>query len=521
MSSLIRLAFTPVGPPLLYGLAAAALLLFPAYPQRQGGRFVLALITGFVTLWIAAWAVLPVPVTTTLSLAADELPPLALRTAVHGDLWPLLAAVAFLGVVGVGWPHHRGKVDSTSFGAGFLLLAATLLVIVADNLPAVLLGWAVFDAAWLLAVTRGPGLGERRDVHALPLLSLAAIWGVLVAAPPGIGTHPWSRLDLPPWANLLLGLTVWVRAGVYPFPHIQWQTSFSIPEPWLWASWLAGVGWLAHWTRVPGSDAIWGHPAWVVTAVLALFASTLEAWLTRSPSRRWPHMARQRWSALLLIPWVWRDQAIAVLATAGPATVVAGSLWRLAGNLPGWLGLVTQWAAAAWIWGFPGTLGAGWRQVPMALGQVQPLLAWGGLVAEVLLLSALVVPTPAREQVRYGVLGLAVLLGGYLGVWTGLAPRWLVSAGQPWLVSVGVPLVAGSILAWRYEGLMHHLTAWRWLLRLLPTLQPLASLPRQVGRWAWLALGGTFALFEGAGWFGWLLTAGLIAWLWLRLWGGG
>ncbi len=509
--------FTPWGPVLVYGLTAAALLVvnprrFPRLSQA------LALLgTWVVAVWVMVWRLVPAPVAHVLVLSPGDAPPLFVRTQVSATIWPLLGVLAALGAAGACVPLRppAGRVPVLS--GGLVLLAGAMVVLVAENLPALLLGWVVLEVGLLTRMGETRGAMPVRALG-LSLLTALIVWVIVVTQP--FAMAPWSDLVLPEWALALLGLAVWVRLGAYPFHREGERPRRGLPEAWQWAPAVAGVGWLVRWISLPGSERIWGHQVWVFLGVVAVFGSALAAWTSRAPSVRWHWVLIQRMSTLVLVPWVWRGESFLVGSMLGGGVLLAGVARSMLREYPIPRGSrELGWALAAWVWGVPGLLTSPWREVPLSVGAWQPLLGSALFLADALVVSALLLGESSRGPFRWRhALPLGVLVGALL-VWNVMAvPLGWVQVGRWW----GSALVVGSIggfLAWQYDRIFVDMRAWAWGIRVLASLEPVEEMIRNVVRWGWMGVGGVLSLLEGAGWVGWLLLAAVLAWVWSYLGG--
>ena len=515
----LSILFTPWGPVLMYALTAA--VLFGVNPRRfsrvaQG----IALSSAWMVLfWVFLWRVVPVPVTHVLRLGTEVVPPLFVRTAVSLEVWPLIGVVGVLAAAGTCVPLRPPPGRVPVLSAGFVLLAGSMLVLVADNLPALLFGWVVVDSALLALSVETRGLVPARALG-FSLATALALWLVMVTHPTAVVGAPWRALELPRWALVLLGASAWVRLGAYPF-HREWERGrSSLPEPWLWAPAVAGIGWFLQWVRLPGSEAVWGENVWLFLGVVAFFGSALATWTSRSPSVRSRWVLIHRLSALVIVPWVWQGWSFLVGKQLGSVVVLAGVARILLREYPLPRGTkVLSWVAAAWIWGVPGLLSTPWRELPLSVGEWQPLLAAAIFLADALIASALLLPDPVRGQPRWRhVIPISFLLAPLL-VWNLMAePQGFLTVPRWW----GAAAIAGGIgafLAWQYERIFVDVRPWVWGIRVLASLEPVESGARNLVRWGGMAIGGILTLLEGAGWLGWLFFSAVLAWIWRYLGG--
>ncbi len=474
-------------------------------------RGIVVLATGAVWLWFLTFSLSPVPLVHTLTLQGplDMSITLLLRLDAGHRAFALLAATAALGgslLLPRQLPPGRAPGPSTAL----ILLAGVLLITMAGNLLTLLLGWAITHAAYLgLLLGGGPRTAWR--TVGLVLLGGWLLWVVLAASPPQATVLPWEKTRFPPWALLLLGMSVWLYLGAYPFHRQHRVAAPGVPAPWLWLDVVAGAAWLWHWMSLKGSEAIWAHDAWLVLALFAAFGSALIAWLSEAPRARLVWAMIQRTGLLLLVPLLGRNAAFAAIIALTAAVIFAGGAFLVLQNRALARGRrVAYVLALALFWGLPWTPGGAVRPLLLALAHRSPWLAVLLVLADALVLGGLSVPVTLptrgrkREMVRVTFFLLPALIVGYM---TGR--EWHLSL-TAWGWTTLIPLIGGGLLAWQRPRVFAEMRNWAWGMRVMAYLEPWEMTAQRLVGWTITGVGGVVALIDGAGWVAWLFLALLL-----------
>ena len=516
MTAVLSLALTPWGPVLVLLLGAAAL--FPVNVRRlpRAVQVVTIAILFLAWTWVMAWRLLPAPV------VSAEVTRAPLDVAVYAlfrvdtTTWPFSATVMTVGLIGaLLWPTRPpiGRVSGPSVGLMFIVGA--LLMTMAGNLLALFLGWVVMDAAYLALLLEAHPRATGRGVG-LTLLGALLLWGIVALLPTDVSIQPWEQLVLPGWALGVLGLSVWLRIGVYPLHRPRDLPLPGFPPPWLWLDVIAGGSWLVRWALLIGASTFWQNRTWLVVAVFAFFGSALAAWLSPSVERRLEWALIHRTSVFLLLPLASPPPWNALVLSLGIAIVLAGGalLTLRHMGLP-FAQQIASVLATLIFWGMPFTAGAPARLV--IAGGMQ-WYVWVGfllMLGDALLLGTLLVPDIGRGNdggdwrgaLRVGILLLPVIL----------IPAFLPIPPKPpstWLWATLLPLVLGVLVAWQYERIFVDVREWVWGMEVLTYLRPLEVGGRGLTVWMLTALGGIVTLLEGAAWLGWIFLFGLVLLLW-------
>lgn len=548
------LLLTPLGPVAV--LAGGAMLLMPVNVRRLPRVVqVLALLaTGIAWVWTLALRASPAPVEAVWPLITPIHHPLHFLLRLDSTTWPLAALVTTVGFGGALLlsPHPPvGRVSGPT--AGLLLVAGALGMVMAANLLTLVAGWWLMDAAYLALLVEEGRAGAGRTVG-LSLVGLLVLWMVLTGVGPEAATLPWNLTSFSGWTVGLMGLSVWLRLGVYPLHRPVVWTTPGMPWPWLWLDGVAGGAWFLRWASLANAAAIWNTPLWLALGVFAVLGSSLAAWVTRLSHRRLTWVLINRASTLVLVTVLGVGNLqgatwalVAAFALAGAALLVLQDGPRARGQHLLW-GL-----AALTLWGAPLTLGAPMRAVLAHVWTHGRLLGSGMLLADTLALAALWFPLPGipsrnrdsgvagtspsplqrigipglprRRNPHYGAAPAAARALFFLmpALLVGGISRWGLSHLPPgtWAWTTLVPLALAALLVWQRERIFVDVREWEWGLGVLARLEPLEALARRAAAWILTGMGGLLYLVEGAGWLGWLLLAGLLAVVWRYLPPGG
>ena len=521
LDSLLTILFTPWGPVLV--LAAGVALLFPVNVRRLP-RVVQAttiFVTGLAWLWIVLLRLSPAPIRHVGATQPVLDVSMYAVLEVNQTTWPFAALVATVGLGGALLLPRRppvGRVSGPS--AGLLLLTGALIMVIAGNLPALLLGWVLMDTAYLALLLDARPRAMERTVG-LTLGGFLLLWAVLVGTTPTEVATPWEHAVFPTWALVLMGLSVWLRLGAYPLHRQHAVQVPGLPLPWLWLDAVVGGSWLLRWALLAGASAVWRHDVWWILGVFAFFGSALAAWISRAPGTRLVWIVIQRTGFLVLLPLLgvaaFPNAVVAMVA----AVVLGGNALFLLRTQATTISSRVAWLlAAAVLWGLPWTLGAPVRAVIAFAWEQSMLLGLAMLLGDALVAASLLLVNGGPEpegwlyKARVAIfLVPALILGGMMA--NGLTLSWAT-----WAWTTVVPLALGLFFAWQYERIFVDVREWAWGLRILAYLEPVEALARNALQWTLLALGGFVALLEGAGWLGWLLLAGTLTLVWRYLPGG-
>ncbi|RME81287.1 MAG: hypothetical protein D6775_13970 [Caldilineae bacterium] len=440
--------------------------------------------------------------------------------------------VLFCAVSLPGWQQEPGAVDGRAWA--LLLGCCGLLVVLAAS-------WVGLTLVWALMML-GTGLiagGFARDaarawsaaILSTFLLLIASLLEGDTALTNVVGAVPLSALG-----QFLLIMAAMVPLGAYPF-H-TWLLSPSARAPGRHLT-LHIVPALAAIHLLGRFDLpLLSAQAWPILAISSLLGSALVAWAAHDTQRAWSYVLINRASWVLL--------ALAMIhgSTAKAAamlllTLAAGSaLWAIARVVPRdrrWhLPLLGNMAV---LYGLPLTPGF---VASTALGRlVRPSLLLAGwllvLLGQTLFVAALwrrsLLPPEEATDAAVGrprALVLPMALAAGLALWAGLFPAslyrligletdavglfslWREAGLTGWLTLL-LPLAAGLALARSEEKLFAPWRGWQADMARLVGLDWLYGLLSRMLDGLALALGLLADLIDGAGQFGWVLLALLVA----------
>ena len=509
--------FTPWGPIIL--LLAGALVLLPLNIRRlprvvHVGTFFILLLS---FLWVVGWRLSPVPIEHVLAIRSPLGVPFYISLRVSPEMWPFSVLVVLAGVLGaLGMPllPPAGYVSGPT--PGLTLLAGALLITLADNLPALFLGWLLMDAAYMaLLLDARPRMVSRLVV--LILLGDLILWVVMIGTPRDMVIASWPSMALSSGFLGLLALSVWVRLGVYPLSRLPVMDVPGFPLVWLWVDVVAGASWLVRWLSLQGADEFLSHPAWWGIGGFAFFGSALVSWLTDDPALRRKWVWGQRVSAMVLLVVFGRaDVRVAlVLSTTAAILFTIPPLTTRPISSHSFISRLMYLLAILILWGVPWTLGQGIRLLLENVWERQPALGFILMWGDALVLASLLVGAVYTHEESGGgfvasrwcpaaiFLG-GMLLGNVVVVWReGLRVANLLS--PPTLIHTTLlPLTIGTLTAWQHDRIFANLQNWRQIFQRLTYLVPGETILRNAFRWLYTSLGGLLHILEGAGWFGWL-----------------
>ncbi len=497
----------------LFILVATGVLLLPFHVRRVPHlvQVVVILTTGVVWGWMIAFTLSPIPLVHTLSLRGplDMSIHLLLRLDNGHRMFAFIAATAALGGSFL-LPRLLPPGRTPGPSSALFLLAGTLTITMAGNLLTLLLGWAITNAAYLGLLLSGGPRATWRTVG-LVLLGGLLLWVVLAMSPPYATVLPWEKTHLPSWALVLLGLSVWLYLGAYPFHRQHRVAAPGVPAPWLWLDVIGGAAWLWYWFSLPGSETIWSHRVWLGLALFAAFGSALAAWLSDAPRTRLVWAMIQRTGLLLLVPLLGPERTFpAILGLVAAVVFAGGALLILHSRTLAKGQRVAYALALALFWGLPWTPGGAVRALLATLAHISWGLMFLLLIADALLLGSLLTPLrPPLPGRKREMIRVALFLGPALFV--GFLEGSALSLQLPvfgW--TTALPLGLGIILAWQRPRVFLEMRNWAWGMRVMAYLEPWETTTRRLTGWTLMGLGGIVALFDGAGWMAWLVLALLL-----------
>lgn len=462
-----------------------------------------------------------------------------LRIQLDGWAWLaglVLVLVAFVAVALPGWRWRQGFVDPRLW----LLLTATctLLVVLSGSWMAVLAAWA------LMLLMAGLGAGSTGSGAALTwstgLLTMTFLLFVPLVNGSGSLEAPIESLRLNPQAQLLLVLAGVIQLAVYPF-HI-WVTPQALRSPGrqLGVHLLPGLA--AFYLLGRFELPLLASQAWVPFVVVALLGSALVSWAAQD--------AQQSWAFVLINRATWAVLALGLAQAPAPGgailplmTLALGAiLWAVAG-IAAWH-YRWQWPALlaiAVLYGLPLTPGLAPNLLLGGLANTSIGLAvWPLLVlAQILFFAALLLrryPRPEEPGASSAftplTLVLTLALSGGLALWWGFYPAVLArltgsnvadlggslfgllqGAGTASLLTLVLPIALGVLLAATDERLFGSIRGWQDNVAQVGSLRWLYGGVERVLYWLNTGFGFVADIVDGAGQFGFVLLAVLIAWL--------
>lgn len=533
---------TPLGPALILSLGALAFLLLPLQvpPWLRRLLATFAAILAMLLVW-RLWPRIGEP-----SVGWLWQPPIAsgrqIGWAVDGWSW-LASMLLLIGTtVALLLEEAEGYHRRAVYSATLFLAAACLGFVFAANLLTLLFMWFLTDLA--LALRTQPVSRPGAFVRAWGISSFG-VWLLLAAL---VAVSPFTSQPiplvgpLPPLSRTLLTLAAFLRIGIYPL-HL-WRDPAAADEPGPFIALFLLVPTTGLWLlgRVVGLGGWSPIGLWPTLGVLALLGSALAAWAEGNEDRSRGWILVNRASLVLLVVAFHPSPAqvgiawtLVNLALGGAALVVG----HAAGEGWGWRFPIVVGAAA--LWGLPLTTG-----FPMRLalaGLTPPQGTWYLwlvlLLAETLLAAALWRTLAVRQRVSRtlhsatlarllfaalltapAILALGImppLLGRIISlpsVSTDLSPLLTVlrETTLPLWINLTVPLLLGLLLAVERDAIFAELRGWQTAIIATAGLEWLYRGVRRSGAWLAAGLRGGSALFEGEGYFGWLVVIGLVIW---------
>ncbi len=505
-------------------LLLGAVVLWPLNVRRtpQIVRGGVVFIFALACVWVFAWRLSPVPIEHMLSVYGPLGVPFFITLRVSSLAWSFAALIVSLGLLG-GLLGMRSTLPSgyvSGPGVGLVLLAGALLMVLADNLPALFLGWLIMDAAYMVLLLDVQRMASRLVV--LILGGLLILWMVMIISPREMVVSSWSEMVYSRGLLGLLALSVWWRLGIYPLSRLHVLDVPEFPVAWLGIEIVAGTSWLLRWLSLPGAGEFWSNPAWWGIGSFAFFGSALAAWLAGDRDDRLRWVMIQRASVLVLLVGMFGESVVRVAWLLSTAIILIPFILQLLAKLPSSpLAKGSRILAILILWGLPWTLGGGVRFVLYQLWEwhswIGFVLVWGdALVLATLLLS---VEEGDEEQIsgRWGYEGLFVgVIVGLLVVWgvmewgRGVRVANLLSPTTSYIYTTLLPLTLGGFLAWQHKRILINIQEWYHTLQHLIYLTPEEKVLNNLLRWTYTGLGGILYLLEGPGWLGWLVLGLLI-----------
>jgi len=447
-----------------------------------------------------------------------------------------ISLLAFTAVVLPGWRWRPGFIDPRLWS--LLTVAFALLVVMSDTWISLLAAWVLMTL--FLGLTAGAtSLSSTKAWSAGILSTLFLIGASLLNGVDSLNIALRGQ-PLNAQAQLLVVLAAALQLGVYPF-HL-WLVPETRCSP--------GRHLIIH--LVPGLAALQllgvfdlallASQAWTPLAIVALLGSALAAWADPNRDRAWVYVLINRSVWAVLILGLTRLPAPAGAIYPLAVLALGGALWAITRVSP----YRSRWSvphllAAALFLSLPLTPGFISNLVLGQLaGSIIGLPGWIlVLLAQIMLVAAMFRSTnpqaveddeqPNRTS-RF--VAIALVMVALLTVWWGVFPANLASlagyapseafvgllaqlqqAGWAGWVTLLLPIALGLLIAIFDERLFGALRGWQM------NLAHIAGLG-----WLYEGLGRIFVavntgisslsdLLDGAGQFGWVLLAALVAWI--------
>jgi len=447
-----------------------------------------------------------------------------------------ICLLAFTAVALPGWRWRPGFVDPRHWS--LLTAALALLVVLSDTWISLLAAWALMTAfLGLAAAATSSGSAKAWSVGILSTLFLmgASLLNGVDSLNIALRGQPLNAQ-----AQLLVVLAAALQLAVYPF-HL-WLVPETRRSP--------GRHLIIH--LVPGLAALHllgvfdltllSSQAWAPLSIVALLGSALVAWSDPNRDRAWIYVLINRgvWAVLIL----GLTRLPAPVGAIYPLAVLAlgGALWGIARVNP----YRSRWSvpyllAAALFLGLPFTPGFVSNLVLGQLaGSVFGLPGWIlVLLAQIMLVAAMFRPT--SPQVADDVdqpngtsrfVTVALVMAAILTIWWGVFPANLANlagyapsdafggllaqfqqAGWAGWMTLLLPIVLGLLIGLFDERLFGALRGWQMNLAHIAGLGWLYDGLGRVFSVVNTTIGSLSDLLDGAGQFGWVLLAALIAWI--------
>ena len=476
--------------------------------------------------------------------------PLGLTTTITFQLngWAWLAGlcvmtVAFVAVNLPGWRQRPGFSDPRAWV--LLLATCSLFIALAGNWLALLSAWALLGA--VTGLVAGPEAKGSASAWAVGILSTLLLLLVPLFNGGASLTTALEGQHLNSQAQLLLILATVIPLAAYPFhvwlaPHVQRSPGRQLAVHILPA--IAALYLLGRF-----SLPLLASQAWAPLLIVALLGSALATWSDRDDRRAWAFVLinRSTWALLALSLTQLPPPEGAVFPLV--ALALGSALWalaRVAKQQRGWRW--PMWLAVAVLYGLPLTPGF---PLNLAVGQLAGrfigvpgwalvLLAQTLLVAYFLLQRLPEADEPVRGPgtavafappafllalglclvfvIRFGL--LPITLSQILGrpesdLFAGAAGP-IRSAGLSAWLTLLIPLLPGVALAVYDERLFGALRGWQDNTAAVARLNWLHAGGGRLLRYVSVYTGYLADLIDGAGQFGWVLLAILVAWYLLR-----
>ncbi len=541
----------PLGPALVLGVGALALVLSHALPWRRGAS-ILALLAN-----LGALAVLMALRSPYAAVIAGRPWTSVLFHVDGGLIWQvntwtwgggLIVLLLSLVLPLLAWEEST-RLASYHRAADLASAAMALLVLFSGNLLTLAHMWVLMESVAMARLALEP---IRQPETGRAGLSAASALLVAMACPlsgPALLTSPLSTAMFTPLVQGLLVLAVALRAAVYPLHGWLTHSRLSSPTdrisvyliPATAGLWLLG-------TFNSAAEIVWlGGQVWKTLWVVGLLGSALAAWMESDRSRSLDLVCANRAGLIVLAMSMWPGQGMLPLAGWLLAfSLGLGMLFVAHLVYQEWRGRWPAALAIATLLGYPATAGfLGQPWTAQAMPSIGYVILWAAItLADALLLAAVlrgwqpaVGVLPSRLSGRQSrLLATAVLLavpimvtglrpsivlrlGGIMGSTAGLWPLFASTPPPAW-GRLLVVTVLGLWLSRRYRPV---LIGWQEIRRGLARVARLDwvySLIRNA-IWALMAIWRMMLrVLEGEGYLGWVLLTLLLIWILVKPWVG-
>jgi len=210
-----------IAPALLFGTAAAVVILRVWMPRFRFGWLSAVAATGLAWLSIWLWqAQLPLSINVPF-WRVSELSATSPAFSVDGISWLYAISLVALALASLlTAPARASFPNSSSWAITLGLTALALLAVSAANPITLVLIWAALDLLELAAMLRWTR-GHRAIGRAIAVFSVRASGSLVLMLAQVVGSQPGSAFDfrsIPPQANPLLLIAAALHVGVLPFP---------------------------------------------------------------------------------------------------------------------------------------------------------------------------------------------------------------------------------------------------------------------------------------------------------------